>query len=413
VGTWGLGADNVNPWAGIFNWDNGIPQDRYIPSSLNPSWGSTNRPSMIDPDYGLPPYTQQWNLNLQRQLGTRTLIDIGYLGNKATRLAAGRLAAINQLPPGVLNDFGTRLTNPVRNAAEAAANGIAYPYPGFRGTVASALRPFPQVLGNQTVDVYGAPLGFMHHNSLQVTVNRQFNRGFTAYANYVWAKTLNNVDSAVENDNSGPLDYYNLRLEKSLAGYDIPHMFKAYANFELPIGRGKALAGGSGGVINTLIGGWNIAAIVNYFSGTPLGFGASNPFPSAWNGAASRANVAAGDLRMSNFDPGAFDILNLNNPANRLLNTSLVTDVAPLTLGTGAPTYGRFRTFGTRNEDFTLQKNTRIGEKYRFQIRAEFLNAFNRAIRGGIRTSPTDPLFGQVTTATGNRVIQIGTRLDF
>jgi hypothetical protein len=413
VGTWGLGADNVNPWRGIFNWDDGIPQDRYIPAALNRSWGATNRPAMIDPGYGLPPYTQQWNINVQRQLGGKTLVDVGYLGNKGTRLAAGRLANVNQLPPSVLTDFGARLTNPVRNAAEAAANGIPYPYPGFRGTVASALRPFPQVLGNQTVQVYGSPLGFMHHQSLQATVNRQFTSGFTAYANYVWSKTLSNVESAAENDNSGPLDYYNLKLEKSLADYDVPHMVKAYMNYELPFGRGKAFGGSSGKFVNTLIGGWNVAAIVNYFSGTPLGFGASNPFPSAWNGAASRANVAPGALRLDSFDPKAFDILNLNNPANRILNTSLVTDIAPLTLGNSAPVYGQFRTFGVRNEDITLQKNTRIREKYRFQIRAEFLNAFNRAIRGGFRTSPTDPLFGQVTTANGSRVIQIGTRLDF
>ena len=261
VGTWALGADNVSPWRGIFNWDEGIPQDRFIPPTRNPSWGATNQPSMFDPNYGMNPYTQQWNFNIQRQLGSKTLIDVGYLGNKATRLAAGRLAAINQLPPSVLSQYGTRLTNPVTNAAQAAANGIPYPYPGFRGTVASALRQFPQVIGNSLVNNYGAPLGFMNHHSLQITVNRQFAKGFTVYGNYVWAKTLNNVDSAAENDNSGPLDYYNLRLEKSLAGYDVPHMVKAYLNYELPFGKGKRFGSSANRLTNTLIGGWNVAVI--------------------------------------------------------------------------------------------------------------------------------------------------------
>jgi hypothetical protein len=413
VGTWALGVDNVNPWRGIFNWDEGVPQDRFIPPSFNRSWGATNRPAMIDPSYGQSPYTQQYNVNIQYQIDSKTLLDVGYLGNKGTRLAAGRLAAINQLPPAVLNDFGSRLSNPVTNAAQAAANGIPYPYPGFRGTVASALRQFPQILGNQTIDVFGAPLGFMTHHAMQFTVNRQVSNGLSAYANYTWGKTLNNVDSAVENDNTGPLDYYNLRLEKGLAGYDVAHAFKGFVNYELPFGKGKPLLSGANSFVNVLVGGWNVAGILNYFGGTPLAFGASNPFPGAWNGALNRANVAPGLLRNAAFDVSKFNILNLNDPANTLLNTALVTDAAPLTLGTGAPRYGSFRAFGIRNEDFTLQKNTTIREKYRIQFRAEFLNAFNRSIPGGIRTNPTDPLFGKVTNMTGFRVVQLGMRFDF
>ena len=66
-----------------------------------------------------------------------------------------------------------------------------------------------------------------------------------------------------------------------------------------------------------------------------------------------------------------------------------------------------------RNEDFGLQKNVRFGERARFQLRAEFLNAFNRGTLGGINTTVTSPLFGQVTSISGNRSIQFGTRFDF
>jgi hypothetical protein len=71
------------------------------------------------------------------------------------------------------------------------------------------------------------------------------------------------------------------------------------------------------------------------------------------------------------------------------------------------------RGFGRINEDLGVQKNMFFGEKVRWQIRAEFLNAFNRSTRGGIVTSITNQQFGQVTSISGNRSIQLGSRLDF
>ncbi len=88
------------------------------------------------------------------------------MANKATRLRNAEIERLNQLPASVLSTYGTLLTRSVRSAADAAAYGIAYPYPGFSGTVASALRPYPQVYGLSTVSVYGAPNGFSTYHSL-------------------------------------------------------------------------------------------------------------------------------------------------------------------------------------------------------------------------------------------------------
>ena len=49
------------------------------------------------------------------------------------------------------------------------------------------------------------------------------------------------------------MDYYNLKLEKSVASYDIPHAFKAYVNYELPVGRGKALLGSAPRLVNAVL----------------------------------------------------------------------------------------------------------------------------------------------------------------
>jgi hypothetical protein len=413
-GAYLLAADPVTPWTGIFNWDSGFPTSRYQPAAYDASYGNKNQPGMIDPSYGRSPYTQQWNFNIQRELARNLVLDVGYVGNKATGIRAGQLAVLNQLDPKYLQQYGRTLNNAIRSPADAAANGVRYPYPGFQGTVASALRPYPQVQGNQTVANYGAPLGHSTYHSLQLVLNRQFARGFTAYTNYTWSKNLTNVQSSQVNDNAGrPLDYYNLKLEKSYADDDQPHIFKAYLSYDLPFGRGKALLGSGPRIVNAIVGGWSISGIFNYFSGTPLGFAGSSPLSGAWNGVTNRANVAPGDLKNSAFDKEAFQISPVTSPSNTLLDKSKFSDPAALTLGTGAFRYGNVRNFATRTENFGLQKNTKIGENIRFQLRAEFLNAFNRGTLGGIQTGVTNVQFGQVTSIGGNRQVQLGTRLDF
>jgi hypothetical protein len=412
-GTYSLGSAATDAWAGIFNWDKGLPGSSFSPAGYDLSWGNKNRPGMIDPGYGKTPYVQQWNLNLQRELPKKVILDVAYLGTKGTGLRVGELARINQLPPSALSAYGTKLNNNVRNPQDAAANHVPYPYPGFSGTVSAALRQYPQVNSNQTINVYGSPLGFTTYNALQVTVNRQFGSGLTVYANYSWSKTIANMDSSLIGDNNGPLDYYNLKLEKSPATYDLPHVFKAYVNYPLPIGRGKALLGSAAGVLNAIAGGWSLSAIVNYGSGSPLGFSAPSPLASGWNGALNRANVAAGDLHAAGFDKGNFELSTVSSPNNTYLNKALISQPAALALGTSAPRYSIIRGFGAVNEDLTIQKAFRLTEKAQLQFRGEFLNAFNRSQLGGITTSVNSINFGQVTTVSGNRQVQLSARIDF
>lgn len=413
-GTYNYRPDSSTPWKPIFNWDNGVPSGFYQPAAYDPSYGNLNGAGMIHPDYGVSPYVQQWNFNLQRQLPGKVMLDLGYMGNKATRLRNGEIDRTNQLPASVLSTHGAALTRSVRNPAEAAAAGVPYPYAGFSGTAASALRPYPQLYGLSTVSVYASPLGFSTHNSLQVSVNRQFDDGLSVFANYVWAKTLSNTNSSMVGDNSASiLDFYNLKLEKAVAATDIPHAFKAYFNYELPFGRGKRLLGSGPGWFHALVSGWVVSGILNYFSGEPLGFSATFPLANGWNGAVNRPNIAAGPLKNPDFDKANFNVANPSAPGNTYLNKALFSDPRPLTLGTAAPRYTQLRGFGTINEDFTLQKNFRIRERFRWQFRAEAFNALNRSKLGGPNTNVTNALFGQISSIGGNRVVQLVGRLDF
>ncbi|MGH9719682.1 MAG: hypothetical protein ACRD8O_05680, partial [Bryobacteraceae bacterium] len=286
----------------------------------------------------------------------------------------------------------------------------AYPYAGFAGNVAKALSSFPQVQGNNTVNAYGTPIGFSTYHSLQVILNKEFSNGLTMYSNYVWSKNLTNVESSMVGSNPGAMDIYNLKIEKVRANDDLPHMFKGFVSYDLPFGNGRKFAMPK--VANAVFGGWTVSGIVNYFNGTPLSFTGSSPIATAWNGGANRLNIASGELGVSGFDKKKFELSTQNSANNTYLNKTLYADPLALTLGTSSKRPG-IRGFGTINEDFGLQKNFRFSERTRFQIRSEFLNAFNRSTLGGITTGITSPAFGQITSVSGNRSIQFGMRLDF
>ena len=414
-GTYNLAANPTEPWRGIFNWDNGFPTDRYTAATMNPSFANTNTPYAVDPNYGTSPYVQAWNLNIQRELPGKILLERpATSGEKRRECArdAWRSSIRCRHPRSRSTDATSRIrcATPLKRPLTACHIRT----PGFNGTVASALRPIPQVRGNATISMYGSPLGFSTYHAFQAIVNRQFASGLTVYANYSWSKNLTNIESSDPGGNSGrPLDAYNLKLEKAVADYDVPHMFKGYFDYTLPFGKGKAMFSNAPRVVNTIIGGWSVSAILNYFSGTPFGFGGSFPLTNGWNGATNRANVAAGNLRAEGFNPANFELSTLGSPNNTYLDRTKFSDPAPLTLGASAFRYSQVRGFGTINEDVGLQKKIQITERVRFQLRAEFLNVFNRHKISTINTGITSPLFGQATNISGNRSIQLGTRVDF
>ena len=407
AGSFNLSADPNHPWTGIFNWDNGIPQNLYVPPSRDRSYAdTTGAATMVDPRYGTAPYVQQWNLNIQKQLPGNVLLDVGYIGNKGTKLRGG-LERPNQTPVSVISQYGTTLPNAINNAADAARYGVPYPYPGFVGTVNSALRQYPQLRGNNTVGVNAAPDGMSNYNSLNVIISRRFYQGLSIYSDWVWSKAMNNTEG-------GSLDYYNRSLEKALASFDVPHRVKIFVQYELPLGRGRAFGSAMPRVLDWVVGGWELSGIANYSSGTPLGFSGAAAI-TGWNGGTPRMNVASGQIQLTP-DKGSFDYANrLANPAsNKYFDTSLVSLPAPLTLGTASVRFAQFRSWGVRSEDLGLRKIVRLKEKYVTTIRADFLNALNRQTFANPVTNFTSPNFGYITgSPTGNRTIQLGARLDF
>ncbi|MBI4893397.1 MAG: TonB-dependent receptor [Acidobacteria bacterium] len=409
-----------------FNWNNGYPGvERPVgldPSMADWSWG----PVYWDPNGGKLPYTQQWNANVQFQLPNRLVADLGYIGSKSTALLANQLSQINQLSPKVLvlgsdlQDIWVNSNADIPLAAKAL--GARYPFAEGTETISlqQTLQPYPQLPDWQSVLAYNAPLGFATYHSMQVSLTKNYSHGLTWLANYTFSKTITNMDTALYTwVNAGrPADYYNLSLEKSIASYDQTHVVKAALSYELPFGKGKRFGANLPRALDFLAGGWVIQYIGNYANGMPLSFPGRDT--TNYNAAANRAVMMnpSGASLSAGFDSARFDMGSISTPgsqSNRYVNTSLMRDPKQFERGNASYSTAQIRGFGQLNEDIGIQKNVRIFERFRFQLRAELLDALNRHRLSGIDTSPSSPLFGQVVGVDPNqfRTVQVGMRLDW
>lgn len=385
-----------------FNWDSGFPQNFQRPPIIDPGFGVGSGTTMWNSSAIEPSYTQSFNFTTQYQLASRWLLDVGYVGAKATRLSTG-VFNINQVDPRYLR-YGELLTRPIDDPAVIAA-GFTRPYAGFQGSLAQALRPFPQYQGIDTNR--SENVGNSTYHSLQAKIEKQFSNGLFLLSSYTWSKTLTDSSSALSGFfSTSARDQYNRRLEKALSVFDVPHRLVMAFNYELPIGPGKPVANVSGPV-GKVIGGWQVNGILNYQSGEPIGVGVNNTLP------------LFNSRNLPNVVPGVNPILadkgNFDPARDLLLNSKAFTEPAPFTFGNAPSVLSNARTFGNYNEDFGIMKRTYFTEAINIEFRFEMFNAFNRVRFGAPATNLSDPFnFGKVTSqANTPRTAQFALKFNF
>ena len=417
------------PNTSAFNWDNGyngvVKTAALDPSAAYSIWG----PVSWDPNGGRVGYTQQWNVNIQRELPGSMVLDLGYIGTKSTALQANELRKMNQIPTSALklgDTLGQWINNDASIPAAAKALGARYPY-GNQGDwlpMWQTLTPYPTVIYWSDLYSWNSPLGFSDYQAFEIQLNKRLTKGLQFLSNYTFSKNIGNISSAFGDTwgmNYGrPMDYYNLSLDKSVLEFDQTHVVKIGASYELPVGRNRPFGSKMSRALDFVIGGWTLQYIGNYMSGMPIGFGATGT-PNS-NFATNRPiinNPGGGSLLNSSFTTANFDMTDISNarPDKTYIDTSMVVDPATINRylrGNAARLISQLRNFPTYSEDTALQKNFIPREGARVQLRAEGLNLFNRHRFAGINTDPASPLFGQISGVSDDRrQIQFGIRADF
>jgi hypothetical protein len=226
-------------------------------------------------------------------------------------------------------------------------------------------------------------------------------------ASYTWSKVIEEVKFLNESDTE---------YERRIGANDIPHRVVVSSIWELPFGKGRKWGGSWNSFIDAFIGGWQAQGIYQWQSGRPIDLDDRNVFfggdPSALKTDISGKTVDG------TFDPSIFYF------HDAAVQTNGVDDPAKQRADQRIRLTNNIRTFpsrlpGFRRQplnlwDLSLIKNFSITEGIKFQLRGEFLNAFNHPQFNDPNTDPTSSNFGKVTQQSNlPRNVQIGLKLTF
>ncbi len=399
-----------------FNWDSGYPDNYQAPSKDSNSlvYGMVS----IDPRSLFSGYVHQYNFGVQFEPGRDTIVEAVFMGNQGRRLHNGSLRR-NQPRR---ESYENPLVDPwawVWDADSASAAGVAYPYAGFSNFAGVALQPYPHIASETGGPVYfaGTPAGSSGYKALHVSVTRRSSSNMSFQLSYSLSRAVGNAETGFDEtwDPSGGIqDMYDLsESARTVVSYDQKHIFKGQISMQLPFGKGRRISAGTNRILNSVISGWNITGIFRYNSGNPLAVYSSVWYP-GWEGAVYANFDPHADLN-GQFDSTRFNPKVQNAPANRYFNPTAFSNPGGHQLGNGKRFYAELRGFGYANEDLGLIKNLRIAESSKLQLRAEFLNVFNRHHFADPNTNLGNATtFGYVTTVTGTpRVVQFGVRMEW
>jgi len=393
-----------------FNWDGGFPVSRYnlnVPD-LDPTVGNNSATSFVGFGPIKAPMIQLVNFTVQRQLAGNIVLSGAYIGNFSHHIGSVSSQLVNQLDYSKYGYLGSTLTDQI-GSPQAIAAGINAPYAGFQGSVAQALRPYPQYLG---INGDSSMIGNSTYHALQIKAQKTFSNGLSFLIGYTISKQLADVDTMPGYFAATVQNAYNMRGEKSVTSIDMPQAVVASYVYQLPIGTGRQYLHGNDIVSKYVLGGWSIAGVHSYDAGTPLGFSTTGRLPTTGDSILNVATVLRPDV-VSGVSPttgigcgGSFD------PATSLLlNRAAFTDPAPFTFGTAPRLSSNARSCASFNENISLLKRTPIKERSNLELGFDVFNVFNRRHFGGPDSNIDDASFGQVSSAGPGRTAQLHLKL--
>ena len=336
------------------------------------------------------PYTEQWNLTLERELVSQLVARVSYRGFRSV-----------QIP------FQADLNIPPAGATAALTNN--YAYPNFASV---------NWLTNG---------GLQRLSSLDLSLERKFTSGFTFQSQYTYGKNLSDTDD--DGETGAPEEPTNRKRDMGNVSFMPRQRMVTQALYELPFGKGKPYAASAGRLLNGAIGGWQLSGVLLEQSGQFL-----NP-------------TYSGETILNNRNKsGRMDCIGAPGIANQTLSSWYNASAFAL------PQPGEFGNCqrnvlsgpGMNDVNLGLMKNFNLTEKAHIQIKATATNAFNHPLysnptvtassvnfpnlAGGDRTAvyASGSNFGKITSvlgsgtsnrsslgAAGFRTINIGARIDF
>jgi hypothetical protein len=334
------------------------------------------------------PYTQDWDLNLQRSFGQDLLFEIGYVGTKGTHLP--RLIEANPavFVPGTVNG------QPISNSSNADQRRL---YSGCTLADSPSSCQF-----SSTGEIAG--IANSSYNALEASMRKRFSHGLSFLVSYTWSKTIDDVSSfnitgsaakPVAGENDLAQDPFNLRAERGLSLFDARNRFVGSYEWALPFWNHAQNWYQWG------LGGWQLDGIATLMSGTPFTVFDSNDVsaqgtaPEITGFSAQRPNLVGN----SNNGPRA---------VSEWLNASAFQRL-DLTVNAGQfGTEGRNVNIGPAyaDWDFAALKNFKLTESKQLQFRTELFDILNRTNFRLPDSDISSPTFNHILASQAPRQVQ-------
>jgi hypothetical protein len=309
-----------------------------------------------------PPYNQEWNLAIQRELVRNLAITVAYAGDKGSRLEKD--IPLNEATP---------------TADPSAPLGPRRAWPAFGE-------------GSNFTNI-----GNSIYNALQITLEKRASSGFTFLSAFTWSKLINDMNLS---DQMAVQNPQNLSLDRGLGSQDVKFRSVTSLIYALPFGRGMRFGSNISRPLDLVAGGWRFGAIVQAQSGNPF-TPTMEADPANTGYAYDQRPNRNGSGKLSNptiarwFDYTAFSV-----PANGTFGTS-----------------GRniLRGPGLDDWDISLLKDFHFNQRIYAEFRGEAYNVFNHPQfynpNTDIQAGPG--VSGRITSATGSRQLQVGIKIYF
>ena len=303
---------------------------------------------------------QEWNLQLEQQIGAHDVFNIAYVGTKTDHLST------------------------------------YYNYNLFQ--FGSAAQNFPNY-GTITYNDYN---GSANYNGLQLHIEHHEGNNLLITGSYAWSHALDDSPGSVLSSTT-PL-YYNPQADYGNSLQDERNVFSSSILYHLPFGRGQRFASNLNYPANLILGGWQINVIGRMGSGTPFDLSAGSGTSDANRPDITKALNYPKSISGTWFDTTAFVAPPTNVANGHVIFSRLGTLPRDQVYGPGS-----------RTADVSLQKNIQFTERYVLELHGDAFNITNTAQFTNPDGTLTDTNFGKVTSIQldSQREIQLAARLTF
>ena len=338
---------------------NGFPVSPFSPVHITNTYAA-------DPNYRLA-YVQSWNLNIQQDIKSSVIINIGYTGSKGTHLDIVR--APDQLQTGG---------------------------PRFPTCLPTTLPSVPCVSPFLFESSEGSSI--LHSGTLRV--RKRMRHGFSLGGTYTYSKSIDNASSIGGGATVVAQNDLNIAAERGLSSFDQRQRFSADYSYELPFGKEKKWLKGDSWA-QKAFSGFSFSGNIAMGSGLPFSprsFGTASDLSRGVTGAARPDVVPGQSIQLSDRSIQQwFNIHAFANPAGPFGNAGRNTIIGPGTIGF----------------DMAFAKSMQVKEMQSLEIRLSASNVFNNVRFTSIDTTLGSPTFGQVVAAGPMRKVQLTTRYRF